>query len=204
MSDFDPDERKRREKIIADDFGGIYPPHEAFYIEAIVYAAGRAVEAFDRYDAAVAEGSDYNAIVSNIHEALSHTAAVSRFFWPPRSKSSIPQRRSQKLREAFKITDGSPLSARDVRNTLEHFDEQLDDYLLNDPVGLLFPGALVGTASLADEELGHIFRLVDPKASIFVLLGRKYPYGDLRRAVAAVYQLSREAAGHGGRLPRSS
>jgi len=37
------------------------------------------------------------------------------------------------------INESSPLYSRDLRNSLEHFDERLDDYLRNDIVGILLP-----------------------------------------------------------------
>ncbi len=196
----DEQERLRREKIVAENCGGIHPPYEAFYLEALVYAAGRAVAAFDRYDAATKDNSDEAAIVANVHEALTHAAAVSRFFWPPRTKGSIPPARAAKLRQAFNVDESSPLHERDLRNTLEHFDERLDEFLLQDVAGCVFPGPMVGSADLADEELGHIFRLVDPTAETFVLLGKKYPFGPLRNAVSRLYREAFYRAGHGGRL----
>lgn len=203
MSDLDFDEMKRREKIVINEFDGICPVYEAFYLESLVYAAGSAVEAFERYDVAVEDGTDKAAIVANVHEALAHAASVSRFFWPARDKKGIPPRRAAKLRETFEITDASPLFARELRNALEHFDERLDTFLLGDIVGYIFPGPMVGSANLADDALGHIFRLVDPESETFVLFGTKYPFGPLRDAVATVYHLAASLAGHGGRLDKA-
>lgn len=191
----------RRERIVAEELDGIDPMFEAFYLEAIVYAAGRAVKAFDRYDAAISEGKDEAAIVSNAHEALSHSAAVSRFFWPARSKNQIHQRRAEKLRKAFGVPDNSPLCARDLRNALEHFDERLDEYLLRDITGYVFPAPMVSTASVADEELGHVFRLVDPSAEVFVLFGNKYAFSGIREAVTSIYNRAKESSDTVGRLP---
>lgn len=138
-----------------------------------------------------------------LRQALTHAAAVSRFFWPPRGKGTVAQHRAAKLRETFGVTDESPLFARDPRNILEHFDERLDEYLLRDLAGFFFPGPMVGSAEMADEEIGHLFRLVDPETETFVLFGKKYPFGPLREAVAIIYHVARGSADHGGRLPMS-
>jgi hypothetical protein len=109
-----------------------------------------------------------------------------------------------KLRAAFSIKESSPLFDRELRNTLEHFDERLDEFLLEDIVGPAFPSPLVGSADLADEQLGHIFRLVDPDAEIFVLLGKKYPFGSSRQAVAELYYNATDLLDNGGRLTPAS
>jgi len=201
MSEPDSDELKRREKIVIDEFGGICPIYEAFYLESLVYAAGSSVSAFARYDEAVERGTDKAAIVAQVHEALSHAASVSRFFWPA-PKKGIPPRRAEKLRETFELDETSPLYARDLRNALEHFDERLDDYLLGEISGYIFPAPMVDSAALADEALGYIFRLVDPVTDTFVLFGKKYPFGHLREAVTSVFERAMKLAGHGGRLEK--
>jgi hypothetical protein len=193
------DERRReREKYVVDQSSGILPMYEAFYIEALTYCAGRARSAFERFDQALTEGQDQATVVATAHEALSHVAALSRYFWPAREKP-LHLARAKKLREALGIDDSSPLADRGLRNALEHFDERLDTFLLQDLVGYMFPGPLVGKASLTEDALGHIFRLVDPASQVFVLLGERYEFGPMRVAVDAILdQLARTT---GGRLP---
>lgn len=173
--------------------------YEAFYIEALAYCAGRARSAFERFDRALAEGKDQATIVATAHEALSHVAALSRYFWPA-SKKSLHVARAKKLRDSLELDESSPLADRGLRNALEHFDERLDIFLLQDLVGYMFPGPLIGDASLNDDALGHIFRLVDPASQIFVLLGEIYEFGPMRIAVDDV--LEKLARTTGGRLPR--
>lgn len=83
----------------------------------------------------------------------------------PRIKSSLAQARGKRLRERFGIQEGSPLQSRELRNALEHFDERLDDFLVDNHFGCFFPSPMVDDASLSEETMGHIFRLVDPKTS---------------------------------------
>jgi len=172
-------ERAARESTVATEYGGILPYFEAFYLESIAYTAGRAVSAFERFDAA-AKANDSNAqTVAFVQEALTHVAALSRFFWPVR-KSPLAQARGKRLRATFGIEEGSPLQSRELRNALEHFDERLDEFLLEDHVGYFFPGPMVDDASLSEETIGHIFRLVDPNTSKFVLLGTAHSFKELR------------------------
>jgi hypothetical protein len=196
----DEAERARRETIIIEECGGIQPQFEAFYIESIVYAAGRADDAFERFDEALgAEESTAAEIVALAKEALTHTAGLSRFFWPARTKG-VAAVRGEKLRTAFGITDSSPLQDRSLRNALEHFDERLDKFLLEDRVGYFFPGPVIGDASLGDVTYGNIFRLVDPKTEQFVLFGEAHPFGPVRKIVADMLARAKGMSESGGRL----
>jgi len=61
--------------LIADEWAGIHPTFEAFYIHSIIYSASRAGDAFQRFDIARAVGDTEENQVSAVHEALGHTAA---------------------------------------------------------------------------------------------------------------------------------
>lgn len=190
-------EQQSRAAMIADQFDGIFPPFEAFYIQSIIYAATRAEEAFKRYDVALRDASSADLIVSNVHEALTHAAGISRFLWPM-GKGVLAVARGTRLRSAFEVDDASPLKHRRLRNAFEHFDEDLDAFLLTERVGHFFPGPIVGDHQLADEQLGHFFKLVDPDHEICVLLGEKYEFGRIReevqRIVAAALSMDRNGA----------
>jgi hypothetical protein len=186
----DKEEAQQRERIVVDEFEGIVPMYVAFYIEAIAYAAGRADAAFDRYVGEVGrEGPDAE-VVAAAHEALGHTAALSRFFFPA-DRRPLARARAAKLRSIFAVAEGSPLEDRALRNALEHFDERLDAYLLADIVGYVLPSPMVDSAGLADEPVGHIFRLVDPQADIFVLLGERHAFGAARGEVGRIAEAAR-------------
>jgi hypothetical protein len=192
-------ERTRREALVVNEYQGILSYCEAFYLESIAYTAGRAVSAFIRFDEAISKKSGNEYVVAAVQEALTHVAALSRFFWPVR-KTALSDARGKKLREAFAVTDESPLQSRELRNALEHFDERLDDFLLEDHVGYFFPSAMVDDASLSEESIGHIFRLVDPGASKFVLLGTAYSFGELRLAAERIQSIAEKRSETGGRL----
>ena len=195
----DKAELKRRQAIIANDWGGIFAPHEVFYIQSIIYAADRAGAAFERYDATVAEAASAELIVATVQEALNHAAGVSRFFWPIK-ETVLSKARGRKLRSAFEIDDTSPLRARKLRNAFEHFDEDLDKFLMGDPVGYFFPTPLVDDHELADDKLGNIFKLVDPIRGVCVLLGEKYEFESIRAEVKRVLAKARMMDEAGGRL----
>jgi hypothetical protein len=185
------DERNRRAALVANECDGIEPQYIAFYAQAILYASERAAASFSRFESGLQEVRYASEIVGFVHEALGHTAALSRFFFVGRKASELAQARARQLRREFKVEQASLLLNRDLRNALEHFDERLDHFLLEDIFGYVFPGAILGDADMADDEAGHIFRMVDPKRQIFVLFGEKYQFGAVRTEVIRIAKLAK-------------
>lgn len=200
MNNIDDETRKEREDYIITKWNGIYAPYEAFYIQSIVYAARQSEIAFSFFDTLIDEQERPELIFAAIQEALTHAGALSRFFWPAKQKNQLSIARCSHLRGAYKIDDTSPLKWRGLRNTIEHFDEKLDQYLLNDPIGCFFPSPVVGSCDLADDNLGNIFKLVDPEQGICVLLGEKFEFHPIRREVLHILTMSLQMDENGSRL----
>ncbi|MGE0201508.1 MAG: hypothetical protein AB7P76_11130 [Candidatus Melainabacteria bacterium] len=191
---------KQRTAMVIDQFEGIVPQYEAFYIHSIVYAADRANEAFKRFESVVSELESKELAVSTVQEALTHAGALSRFFWPPNNAGKLAVTRGERLCKAFDLDDSSPLRSRDLRHAFEHFDEKLDQFLLQKDRGYFFPGPMVGEQVLADAEIGHIFRLVDATHNICVLLGKKFQFLPIREEVHRILIRALEMDKEGCRL----
>ncbi|MGE0234649.1 hypothetical protein [Methylocystis sp.] len=189
-----------RQVLIANDFGGILPYHEAFYILSIIYAAERADAAFQRFGRAYQNCENSSQAMAALQEALTHAAALARFFWPMKSKNKVTAARGKRLREAFALDDKSALADRELRNALEHFDERLDDYLVQDEVGYFLPMPIVGKHDLADDCQGHIFKLVDPESRICAILGRKFEFRSIQIETCSILDLARQMDANGSRL----
>jgi hypothetical protein len=194
--------------MITERSGGIHPPYEAFYLQSIYYAADRCIESFERYDAHRESGKPGVDQVSSVHEALGHAGSVSRFFWPSglgggRSQQlkELAAARAKLLRESYEISDDSPLKDRHLRDSLEHFDERLDKYLLTSTAGQYMPVPRVGdSTNRAAHE--HIFKLLDPERDTFVILDEAFHFASLRHEVTRVLLKSRELIQTTGRLVR--
>lgn len=195
-----PEELKRRVEIIVDQCEGIAPQFEAFYINSIMHAAQASAGAFERFASAFVRNEDDRTIVAHVQEALTYAAALSRFFWPSDS-SALARARGAKLRTAFAVEE-SLLQDRRLRKALEHFGERLDVFLLRDPVGVILPEAMVGPSDLADDEVGHVFRLVDPIDLVFVLFGERYAFGPIWDEVRKLVDRANAFDKRGSRLPR--
>lgn len=192
--------QEQRESVIVEQFDGIYPVYEAFYIHSIIYAADRSESAFQRFESATADAKQAALKVATIQEALTHAGALSRFFWPVKKESTLAVARGKRLREAFNLNNDSPLKWRRLRNAFEHFDEDLDRFLLRNPVDYFFPEPLVDEHTLADEVIGNVFRLVDPVSGICVLLGQKFEFRPIRAEVVRVLSRALEMDRQGSRL----
>lgn len=190
----DRDEIARRERIVVEDYDGILPYCEAFYFEAILYSASCAVDAFSRYERALADHADWQParIVSAVHESLGHAAALSRFFWPAQRTRyvKLSAARGAKLRAIFAVEDQSPLATRKLRNVLEHFDERLDEFCLVTGAALVIPGPMIGAKGWADEPVARVFKALDPSSEEVVILGESFPFGPIRKEVARIHALA--------------
>lgn len=189
LESIDEQELERRANLVLEQFGGIIPYCREIYGRSLYHSASRAAHAFERFDRALAAEDDSEA-VSSVHEALGHCGNLSRYFWPSKQnkkRSSVyallAEARGRNLREAYGVTEDSPLKDRSLRDSLEHFDERLDKYFLALDAGMILPDPIVGPHEMAKDPRGHVFKLVDPEREIFVVLGTEFRYGALRTEI---------------------
>jgi hypothetical protein len=204
MVEIEEKELLRRISLITDSYDGISPEHEAFYIYSILYSAERSLSAFDRYEYLIKKKANATIIISTIQEAIGHAGALSRYFWEsrlgPKSTKKLKEKRANKLRNKFGLTETSPLKERSLRDEWEHFDERLDTFLIKNIAGYYFPTPILDRHTLADEPCGKIFKLLDIEASCLVLLGKKYFFIPIKQEVLKVYKYVMDAIENGCRL----
>lgn len=211
MQELDVYEKERRAKVVVENYEGIVPYCEAFYIHSILYSAGRCLESFARYQELRSEEVNPEYLICIVQEAVGHAAALSRYFWPsPGGKKNEPNQailkesRGEKLRKGFGLDEASALYNRDLRNAWEHFDERLDQYLLENDAGVFFPSCIVNSHTLADDPVSHIFKLLDPEAECLVLMGKRYFFAPIYEEVLRIFKKAREADGQGAQLSTDS
>ncbi|WP_145923420.1 hypothetical protein [Sphingopyxis macrogoltabida] len=156
----------------------------AFYEASLEQSAHSAVDAFFAYGRAIDGGQSEIIIARHLHDAMTHCAAISRFFWPPAKPESLAARRGAALRKQYGVSDHSPLANRELRNALEHFDERLDSWILSGPVGPIMASPIVAAHSIVDDGFGHAFKVIDIENDIYVILGKKFPFGELAKEVS--------------------
>lgn len=187
------DELSRRAALLVNEAGYISGPLQAFYLHSIQFSAARSDEGFSYARIARESGAGALEQVARVQEALMHAAGLSRFFWPSqlrggRSKAirEMADRRGAGLRAAFGIPDDSPLKSRGLRDALEHFDERLDSFLLSLDGGRVYPEPMLGSPEASDGVPTHVFKMLDPVSSTFVLFGEKYSYRGLPSEVSRI------------------
>jgi|ERR1700722_2932804 len=157
----------------------IWPPHAAFYIHSmrfITLSAEKSIRQIKAIMHVVQENSPedpmaalpVHTMLDELQNVLIQAAGLSRYFWPVRKGHEW---RGDQLRVAFDIADDSPLRSRDLRNSIEHFDERLDVFLEGDVTGHILP-EYVGPFAEATEVPVRLFRAYYCEAYLRYVLER--------------------------------
>ena len=183
----------------------IIPQHEAFYITSLLFCTESALASATwivdllkkhkdgRYDFPPQPALD---CLQNI--AL-QGAGISRFFWPSDARY---RKRGEVLRQAFGITDQSPLRARDLRNRMEHFDEYLDDYLKDCVAGQFIPDYF-GPKPPKDRGPLRFFRAFFTNTGEFEILGSIFAIQPLLDEIGRLHNVLGECGKAGSRFPNN-
>lgn len=188
----------------------IWPPFEIMYIESMLTIARSAMEAqtslqliIDELESGSPNTQDKTEyIIDLVQNLLGSAAALSRYFWPVRTKSITTVMRAEKLREAFSIADTNPLKNRDVRNLMEHFDEKLDEFLSKNVAGTFIPSA-VGKRNKNHQGTFHYFRAFHTDDWTFEILATEVPIIPIISEIIRIYLLLEKFKFQGGRLPKN-
>jgi hypothetical protein len=187
----------------------IWPPHEMFYLQSMLFNASSAVDSIDRVTDLVqaidgmSEDNirsilDPSSLLDELKNVVLQAGALSRYFWPVRKKPEHI-RRAERLRWAFGIDEASPLHSRDLRNSIEHFDERLDIYLRGEVVGVILP-EYVGMRPVGESIPYHLFRAYYLDDGTFSLLGEEYSMPALVDEVLRIHDRLIELDSSGGSL----
>lgn len=188
---------------------GIWPPHESFYLEAMLHCSESLRAANDIADALEAksgcspssqEWQDHaRTIVNSVQVFIVQAAAISRYFWPTRKKEPHLSR-AARLRDGLGISDRSPLRNRDLRNRLEHFDEKLDEFCRDLVAGVIMP-TYVGPMRAEPAVSTHLFRAYYTDVGVFEILGHRVEMQPVLNEVQTLHNLLVQCDEAGGRIP---
>ncbi len=180
----------------------VWTPYKAFYIHSMLFNTASAIKSI-QYLAECAKILALNAVsvgdkdvLDNVQDVVVQAAAISRYFWPvPKGREA----RAQLLCAACGVKDDSALKNRDLRNSIEHFDEKLDEYLANGIIGYVFP-EYVGLEIERGEAPSHIFRAYYADTRVFELLGKRYRIDAIVEEINRVHHRLQQCHASGGRL----
>jgi hypothetical protein len=181
--------------MTSESDGGIWPPYEAFYIEAMLFNTRSAMASInwisDSLERVLQETSDdpahpldKNRLLDELQNLVQHAAALSRYFWPV---SKGHNGRARHLRQALDVTEDKPLRSRDLRNAMEHLDEKLDTYLANGIAGHIFP-EFFGVLSETDGVPVHMFRAYYLNVGLFEMLGKRYEIEPIANEIMRLHE----------------
>lgn len=183
----------------------IWPPHEVFYIESMLAVTRMAMAGLSQLQYCLDELDegkeiDDNRVLDLVQQLIGNAGALSRYFWPS-SKEVVHVSRSEKLKAAFGIAEENPLKDRKVRNFIEHFDENLDDYLAKMLSGVIIP-SYVGNKREANGGLRRdFFRAYYIRESTFCVLGLEYDIIPIVYELNELHKKLIKCNNDGGRLP---
>lgn len=177
----------------------IFQPHIAFYKESIRFHCVAALNSVE-YVASFIEmtnetkgdykitGDKQNQVLDHLQNILTHAASISRYFWPSKAGvNHVHKERGEKLRSIFKIEEGNALKNRELRNQLEHLDENLDHYLTSQLItGFILP-SYVGGEIERDGTPAHLFRAFYIDSGIFEVLGVRHEVQPIVDEIYNVY-----------------
>lgn len=134
-------------------FNEIHPFNEVFYIESLLNKTRSILNDVESLNDIWKNGNhDCNnddVILDLFQNIILNVGGISRFFWPSKSKGYY-KIRAEKLREVYNINDSNLLRDRKMRNLIEHFDENLDDFLKEFVSGIVMP-KYVGPITYVDD-----------------------------------------------------
>ena len=177
-------EEELKEAIM--EYGGILPPHHAFYMEAIRPHCDSAMKSVDFLASFIKMSNETKghyeqtpelerSILDHLENLISNAAAIRRYLWPIRDgKHNLHKERGRSLRSMFGIDCNSPLKDKKLRDFLEHFDEKLDNYLWERLVtGSVVPFYVGGVPDTRGVPF-HVFRAYYFDIGVFESLGTRY------------------------------
>ncbi len=182
---------------------GIRPLYEAFYIHSMLFnsqSAMNSIENIEKLLELIMEDHDIDInnindiidvdyLLNNIQNVVLQAGALSRYFWPTENKNTknIYRERSKYLKSKFNITEENLLKNRKLRNSIEHFDENLDNYLRNDIVGHIIP-QFIGISPISNGVPLHIFRAYYFDTGKFEILGRRFNISSIFEEIKRIHE----------------
>ncbi|MEG3127009.1 hypothetical protein SC171_05510 [Pantoea cypripedii] len=195
---------------IASEFD-IFPPFEALYIDSMLWHTNSALDAIkcvgDWIELIVADDKkslelSKEKLFEQLQLIIQHAASLSKYLWPIRGgENSLHQRRGKKIRTSLKVDDSSALKCRKLRDGLEHFDEKLDKYLLENQTGEFQPYNVQFRPSSEDIPT-HIFKGFYINNRVFVLLGNEYELLPIVSEIEHIHDSLVACVNAGYRFPR--
>lgn len=183
---------------------GIWGPYQAFYIHSMLADTEPAIKALkfaiqiikEITSGEIGAQSKKDELLDSMQVFVTHSGSISRYFFPPQDsprkataqQKNIHKFRAEHLRRVFGIEAGNILENRNLRNTIEHFDERLDIILQNGIVGRIFPSLILHEPEITDIP-HHIFRTYYLKLGVYQVLEDRYEVQPVANEILRIHNL---------------
>lgn len=171
-----------------------------FVIKTETYAVNHAALKIQRELDGEWDDLDHTVTWEAVHGVLTHSATLSRIFWPAPRGNTSPllrkemQARGLALRNAFEVADDSTLHDRTVRNGFEHMDEAMHRWFDDERSSMI--DEHIGTAEdLRKQADNYVFRSFDHVTGIVTVGDRSTAIRPLIRESDRLYERWRELRG---------
>ncbi len=156
------------------------------YIQELRNQAEAAELAAEDLDAALNTGNVARSFAA-VQALLAAGAMVSKMIWPSPRSPKWSRDRGEHLEQTLGVASMEVLRSRRVRNSLEHFDERLDEYF-QDGHRSVFDRNIGPKNSMivVDGEIPLHLRLLDPRAGTISVLNDDVRIKDLVDALRGV------------------
>lgn len=195
---------------------------QEIYLQEVLRRCGRGMRAAKRLDKAVAllmqqrnpggpslTGDERERIHSSAFEnsemIVSEAAMLAQLLWPDirkgpgetpeecRRRKAYGEARGVKLCQILGVADESPIRAKALRNSIQHFDERLDAVTMNPP--RIFLRNNIGPTDMFNGIKGaegmHLHHF-DPADGRYTILGDSVALPDVVRELKVIYDRSQE------------
>lgn len=181
----------------------IWPPYEIFYIESLLTLTGIATSDYEYLDEIITNQKLFEQnpeiLIDLAENIINQAATISRYLWPTKQKPKIHRLRGEKLREKLLINDDNILKSRTVRNFIEHFDENLDEFLNKPIAGTFFPKRIVFNSNELDE-VTFVFKAYIINEFTYRTLDREVCIIPIIKEIYRLHNLLVDFRTNGGRL----
>lgn len=179
----------------------IHPFNEVFYIESLLNKTRSILNDVESLNNIWKNGNhdcQYDdEILDTFQNIILNAGGISRFFWPSKN-TGYYKIRAEKLREVYNMNDSNLLRDRKMRNLIEHFDENLDDFLKEFVIGIVMP-KYVGPITYVDDSR-IFFRAYFYDKQIFKMFNVNYEIKPIIAEIKRIHEILLLQLENGGRF----
>jgi hypothetical protein len=141
-----------------------------------------------------AQSSDYDLQWYSIQAFLVAIANISKFLWPVKKASKETKGRCEQLRSRLSIEDDHPFKSRSMRDSFEHSDERLDEWIASPQRGMHY--GRISSRGVRGQAVGdsHYSRYFELDSGVLTFFGEEYDLKQIAEEAEKLYETTRKAA----------